>query len=165
MTEKEMKRLSRADLLEMLIRQSTELEDTKKKLAEAEAALEKRDIMIDKAGSIAEASLQLNGIFEAAQAACQQYTENIRLLSQRQETACARMERESRETAERLVVEAQRKAEDMDRETKVQCAEMLERARVESQSYWNEVSQKLKAFYEEHAGLQELLARFPGAKM
>ncbi len=76
MTEKELKRLSRADLLEMLIDQSKELQETREKLEKAEAQLKKREIAIRNAGSIAEASLILNGVFEAAQAACNEYMEN-----------------------------------------------------------------------------------------
>ena len=68
MTDNDVKKLSRKDLLEMLIDQSREIESLRAKLSEAEAALKKREIAIDKAGSIAEASLLLNGVFEAAQA-------------------------------------------------------------------------------------------------
>ena len=77
MTEKELRRLSRVDLLEMLIAQSTELQECKEKLEAAEEALKNREIAVRKAGSIAEASLVLNGVFEAADRACQQYIENI----------------------------------------------------------------------------------------
>ena len=62
MKEKELKRLSRADLLEMLIDQSKELQEVREKLQQAEAELEKREIAISNAGSIAEASLMLNGV-------------------------------------------------------------------------------------------------------
>ena len=109
MTEKELRRLSRADLLEMLIDQSVELEETKKKLAAAEEALASRVIEINSAGSIAEAALRLNGVFEAAQAACDQYVRNISLLNERSEMICRRMEQESREKADRLLEETRRK--------------------------------------------------------
>ena len=85
MTEKELKRLSRADLLEMLIDQSREMEMLRQRLEAAEAALARREIIIGSAGSIAEASLKLNGIFEAAQAACEQYIDNVRMLNERQD--------------------------------------------------------------------------------
>ena len=114
MTEKELKRLTRADLLEMLIAQSEELRQVKERLKIAEAALANRVIEIDNAGSIAEASLRLNGVFEAAQAACEQYTENIRLLSERSQLVCRRMEEESREQAERLLEQTRRRCEEME---------------------------------------------------
>ena len=72
MTDKELKRLSRGELLEMLIQQSKELERLRKQLDAAESALQNREIAITNAGSIAEAALQLNGVVTAAQDACQQ---------------------------------------------------------------------------------------------
>ena len=78
MTRKELRRLSRAELLEMLIQQEEELNACKEQLARAQAELESRQIKISNAGSIAEAALQLSGIFEAAQRACELYTANIR---------------------------------------------------------------------------------------
>ena len=78
MTEKELRRLSRMDLLEMLLEQSKEVERLQQELAEARQQLEERRIMTEEAGSIAEAALRINRVFEAAQAAADQYLENIR---------------------------------------------------------------------------------------
>lgn len=158
MTESDLKKLSRADLLELLIAQSEELQATQAKLAAAEAALQKRELTINTAGSIAEASLQLSGIFEAAQESCAHYIENIRLLSQRQSAVCAQLERESREKALAILGEASRNCETMESETKVRCSEMLAKAKAESQSYWDDVSGKLDAYYQQHTGLRELLS-------
>lgn len=116
MTEKELRRLSRADLLEMLIAQSEELREVKERLAAAETALASRVIEINTAGSIAEASLRLNGVFDAAQAACEQYVENVRLLHERSQLVCRRMEKESREQAERLLEETRRRCALMEAE-------------------------------------------------
>ena len=147
MTENELRKLSRSNLLQMLLDQSKELEALKQKFAAAEAALRDKQIIIDEAGSIAEASLQLNGVFAAAQAACQQYTDNIAHLSQRQEAICAQMESESRKRAERIVAEAQAKSD-----------EMIHNAKVQSQQYWDTVFEKLQAFTREHAELRSLLS-------
>ena len=57
MKEKDLRRLSRADLLEMLIDESKEVQILREKLEKAEAELKKREIAIQNAGSIAEASL------------------------------------------------------------------------------------------------------------
>ena len=77
MTEKELKRLSRAELLELLLAQTEENEKLKKRLQAAEAALSDRKIIMEKAGTMAEAALKLNGVFEAADRAARQYLENI----------------------------------------------------------------------------------------
>ncbi len=77
MTDKELKKLKRSDLLEMLITQSKEVDSLKKQLQEAQEKLEKRDIAISSAGSIAEAALGVNQIFELAQKTADQYLENV----------------------------------------------------------------------------------------
>ena len=76
MTEKELRRLSRAELLEMLLAQTEENRQLKKELQEAEEALEDRRIAIEESGTMAEAALRLNGVFEVADRAVQQYLEN-----------------------------------------------------------------------------------------
>lgn len=78
MTDKELKKLSRAELLEMLIEQSKEVASLKQQLQEANEKLEDKKIKIENAGSIAEAALQLSGVFEAAQKAADLYLGNIK---------------------------------------------------------------------------------------
>lgn len=157
MTEKDLRRLNRAELLEMLVDQSRELQDLREKLAEAETALENREISITEAGSIAEASLILNGVFDAAQHACDQYIENIRQLSEKQASICARLEMESREKADQILAEAEENRITMEAETKAHCEDLVRKAEQESKKYWDDVSDKLEVFYEAHAGLRELL--------
>lgn len=77
MTDKELRRLSRSELLELLIAQMEETERLRQSLEEAEAALANRRIIVAQAGTLAEAALQMNGVFEAADRAARQYLENI----------------------------------------------------------------------------------------
>lgn len=161
MTERELKRLSRADLLEMLIEQTSRVQELEGQLDQANKILEQRDIAIDEAGSIADAALKLNGVFEAAQAASAQYLENIRTLSERQELVCAKREEESLRRSEEMIEKAELESAALEEETKIRCAEMVAKAKAESQAYWVQVSQRLEAFYAEHAGLKELLQSMP----
>ena len=156
MTKNELKKLSRTDLLEMLLDQSKKVEALQKKLDESEKALHNKEIMINRAGSIAEASLQLSGIFEAAQRACQQYTENIQKLSTRQEDICRQMEVESQAQADRLISETKKECERMLAETKKQCEEMITRAKGEVQSDGTDASENTENFNRNHLELQEL---------
>lgn len=84
MTAKELRRLSRRELMELLLAQSRELKELQSKYDAAEQALEDKTIAISQAGSIAEAALALSGIFEAAEEACHQYTRNVAALCQKQ---------------------------------------------------------------------------------
>lgn len=101
MTAKELKRLRRSDLLEMLLELSKENQGLRKQLAEAEKKLEDRTILIEQSGSLAEAALRLNRIFEDAQAACQQYEQNVR-------QRCAQMEEQTRCRCEAMMDGAHR---------------------------------------------------------
>ena len=87
MTDQELKKLRRSDLLELLIAQEKENERLRSQVEQLEKRLADRAIDLEQAGSIAEAALRLNGVFQAAQAAADQYLENIRRLSEGPETA------------------------------------------------------------------------------
>ena len=139
MTEKELRRLSRTDLLELLLAQRRENEQLRCVLDQTQAQLADRTIKIDKAGSIAEASLQLSGIFNAAQDSCQYYLDNIRLLSERQSQICQQMEQETREKCDRMIAEAELKTQ--------QC--------------WDNCSAKIRQLVESFEGLQQVMALYP----
>ncbi len=72
----------------MLLEQSREVERLQQELQQAQSQLESRKLAIEQLGSIAEASLQLSGIFEAAQRAADQYLENAQLRSAEIEAEC-----------------------------------------------------------------------------
>ena len=146
MTEKEMRRLSRGDLLEIMVKQGEMIESLQAELAKAKEALNCRDIDVENAGSIAEASLKLNGIFQSAEDAAKQYLENIEKLQARQEEQCAKIEAESREEADRII-----------RDAKNESVIIIERARLESLSYWESVREKMEQLIESNTALQRVL--------
>lgn len=157
MTDRELKKLNRRDLMQLLLDQSKEMQDLRTKLAATEAALQDKTLKISQAGSIADAALQLNGVFEAAQEACQQYTLNIQKLSRDQDALCAQMEAENRARANAILAQAQQQKADMERETKEKCDAMLAQAKEASQRYWDEVSAKLQMLTDTSADLRRLL--------
>lgn len=133
MTEKELSKLRRGEMLEMLVSQAKEIERLKWELDIANKSLKEREITIDNAGSIAEAALQINGVFEAAQKAAEQYLENIENRSRRQEETCAELEEKSRQDAEKLLAEVKNNCEVMEQqcekkleETNYQCEEQIQ---------------------------------------
>ena len=135
MTDKELRRLSRSDLLELLLVQRKENEQLRCILDQTQAQLADRTIRLDNVGSIAEASLQLSGIFEAAQDSCQYYLDNIKLMNDQQTAICQQMENETKEKCERMVEEAERKA----------------------QACWENCSAKIKQLVDSFTGLQQAM--------
>lgn len=77
MTDKELRKLNRSELLEILINLSQENDNLRSQIQTMENELSERQLKIDQAGSIAEAALQVNHVFEDAQKAAEQYLENV----------------------------------------------------------------------------------------
>lgn len=70
---KELRKLSRADLLEMLLQQSRQMQLLEKERTELREKLNEQNLEIQNSGSLAEAALRLNGVFQAADQAAEQY--------------------------------------------------------------------------------------------
>ena len=103
MTEKDLKKLNRYQLLEMLIVQTDRADKLQAKLHIAEKQLEKQELQISSLGSIAEASLQLKGVFQAAQDAADMYIDAAKKRAQEIEDA-------AHKKAAEILVQAQAQA-------------------------------------------------------
>ena len=79
MTSRELRKESRAGLLEILLAQSREIDCLKAEVASLNEKLEEKELIMSRSGSIAEASLELNRVFEAAQLAADQYVRSIQM--------------------------------------------------------------------------------------
>ena len=77
-SDKDLTKLKRKDLLEIMLAQGREIDRLRKQNAELEAKLASREIEFSEVGSLAEASLKITGIFEDAEEAAVAYLENIR---------------------------------------------------------------------------------------
>jgi len=73
--EKDLKKLNRYQLLELLLIQTERADSLQSRVEELEKQLQNQEIKISSLGSIAEASLQIQGVFEAAQKAADMYIE------------------------------------------------------------------------------------------
>lgn len=92
--QKDIKRMSRRDLLELLVLQSKKIDELQLELDKAKELLESKQIMISDVGSIAEATLKLNNVFEVAQKAADQYLENIKRIECDQEKIRLKLEKD-----------------------------------------------------------------------
>jgi len=144
---KRLQKLNRRELLEILVEQSEKIETLERQLADAAAALKDKKIAITESGSIAEAALKLNAVFQSADNAVSQYMENIEKLSGAQEKICAQREAESQRKASAIIAEAKRKSETMIAEAKQQ-----------SQAYWDEVNMKVSSLLTAQKEFQQLIS-------
>ena len=77
MTDKQIKHLSRKELLEMLIEQEKENVRLESEIERLKGELEAKRTIYMESGSLAEAALKLSGIFEAADYAAKIYLESL----------------------------------------------------------------------------------------
>ena len=107
-SEKELKKLTRLELLELMVVQSREIDRLKGALEEATRELEDRRVKVEISGTLAEASIALSGVMDRAQAAADLYLENVR---QRADEEADRIVRRADEEAERIVKQARERSE------------------------------------------------------
>ena len=154
MTDKEFKRLSRAQLIEIIYQLQLKEEEMIAENQKLKAELEDRRIRMQEAGNIAEAVLQINKVMQTAQNAAEQYLEEISAM--RDETASARQSvfadaqqevaqivakaqqeaaqiiAQAQQESSKIVAEAQQEASQIIAEAQQQAAEILEQVQQEA---------------------------------
>lgn len=133
MTDRELRKLRREDLLQILIDQQRQNDEMAQALKRSEAALQDKRIAIQEAGSVAEATLRLHGVFEAAQAAADDYAAQCR---ERAEALQAQAQAEAdraRRQADDIVANARREAD-----------RILSQARAEAEKLLSEAEKQAK---------------------
>ena len=102
MTDKEFKRLGRAQLIEIIYQLQLELDKVNEEKQALEKKLADKRLYLSNAGNIAEAALQINDCFRSAQNAAEQYLNEIKAI--REETEAQRQQ---------ILAQAQTEAETM----------------------------------------------------
>lgn len=113
MTDRELRRLSRQELVELLYQKEKENQELRRALTEAQEALHDRELHLRKAGSIAEAALALNEVFERAQAAADDYLRNLYAAGEQLEQQRRELLAETEEQCRRRMAEAEEQHEQL----------------------------------------------------
>lgn len=141
MTDKQLSKLNRRELLEILVEQEKENVELRQALESAKAqALNIKPLT--QSSNITEASIALNSAFSTVQAAVNDYLEKYR----NSEEDCKDMIEKAKKESERIINEAVRAAEEKEN-----------KARENSAKFWKELSDKLEKFYSDHRGLRDML--------
>ena len=121
MTDKELRKLRRDDLLQILIDQQKQIDALKAELQLSKEALNNRDLAIQESGTLAEAAMKMNGVFDAAQSAADEY---LRQMRKRADEMAAE--------AEKKAAEAQKQADTLVRDARSEAEHILSQARSEA---------------------------------
>ncbi|MCR4795433.1 MULTISPECIES: DivIVA domain-containing protein [Ruminococcus] len=111
MTDKEFKRLKRSDLIYIIYEYQKKQEELIKENEELREKLKEKDMKISNAGSLAEVSAKLNGLFEAAQQTADDYMKQIENTAAEQaEKRAEAIIQEANEKARKIISEARKSA-------------------------------------------------------
>ena len=127
--------MSRTDLIQLVMEQERSIDALQARIITMERQQRERSFRMKKFGSLAEASLQLNGVFEAAQRAANQYLESAAQLS----AACKQQKQES----DRLLAQTKEQCRKMQEETEALCHQLRESAEMDAKGYWGALEQDL----------------------
>ena len=105
MTEKEFKKLKRGDLVAIIYEYQKKQDALVKENEELKLQLGAKELKIKEAGSIAEAVVRMNSLFETAQKTADDYLEHVKLSV-----------KDAEKKAEEIIAEAKKKAEEIVRE-------------------------------------------------
>lgn len=151
--ENNLKKLSRADLIEIIYR----YQQIEKELTDENALLKKqledRRTKIETAGSIAEASLAIHDVFAAAQKAADQYVDEVK-------DSVANV----KQTTDKMILDAQHKADAIRSEAEEECSELrlrtkmdCDRMREQAESLCVEIKRRIREALKAQETLRMLL--------
>ena len=108
MTDREFKRLSRSQLIEVIYQLQLQIDKLNEDNKALEEALNDKRLRIGNAGNLAEAALEMNNCFENAQKAADQYLNEIIAIRDETEAERQRILIKARDDAAEIVAEAKR---------------------------------------------------------
>ena len=159
MTEGELKKLNRAELLAMLIAVTQRCEELEIELLDAEEKLDSRDIEISRAGSLAEAALKINKVLEAADQAGAQYLANLQRMYPGDGSVDTSAIMAATASMGQSESETRARCQKIEAETRKRCMEMIENAKRDSQAYWDEVYKRIRRYSETMESLKKSLTK------
>ena len=114
MTDKEFKRLSRAQLIDIIYQFQLQIDTLTEKNQELERELADKRLRLRDAGNIADAALEINDCFRSAQNAAEQYLNEIKAIREETEAERHRILTEARAEAAAIIAGAKKTQGDYD---------------------------------------------------
>ena len=114
MTDKEFKRLSRAQLIEIIYQLQLQIDKLSEQTQELESELKDKRLRLSNAGNIADAALEINNCFRSAQNAAEQYLNEIKAIRKETEAERQRILSQARAEAEAIIAGAKKTQDEND---------------------------------------------------
>ena len=114
MTDKEFKRLSRAQLIDIIYQFQLQIDKLTEQNQELERELADKRLRLRNAGNIADAALEINDCFRSAQNAAEQYLSEIQTIREETEAERQMILSQARAEAEAIIAGAKKSQGDYD---------------------------------------------------
>ena len=114
MTDKEFKRLSRAQLIDIIYQLQLQMDKLNEEKQELASKLADKRSRLSNAGNIAEAALEINDCFRSAQNAAEQYLNEIKAIREETEAERQRILAQAQAEAEAIIASAKKTHGDYD---------------------------------------------------
>lgn len=114
MTDKEFKRLSRAQLIDIIYQLQVEIDKLNEEKQDLENELADKRLRLSNAGNIAQAALEINDCFRSTQNAAEQYLNEIKALREEAEAERQRILARAQAEADAIIADAKKTRCDYD---------------------------------------------------
>ena len=114
MTDKEFKRLSRAQLIDIIYQLQLQIDKLNEEKQLLEGELTDKRLRLSNAGNIADAAVEINNCFRSAQNAAEQYLNEIKAIREETEAERQRILTEAQAEAAAIIAGAQKTQGDYD---------------------------------------------------
>ena len=114
MTDKEFKKLTRAQLIDIIYQFQLQIDKLTEQNQELERELADKRLRLSDAGNIADAALEINNCFRSAQNAAEQYLNEIKIIREEAEAQRQRILSEAQAEAEAIIAGAKKTRSEYD---------------------------------------------------
>ena len=121
MISKDIKTLSRKELVDIIYQLKKNEEQLQGKIAELEEALQDKRMRLSVAGSIAEAAMTVTNVFSTAQVTADLYLQEIACMKAEAGAECAKLVEEAKQSAAQILSEGMKKQAELDAQYEATC--------------------------------------------
>lgn len=144
MAGKELRHMSRGELIDVIYALKKQQEELAAENEELRQQLSQRELKLQKAGSIAEAAMSLNQVFEAAQQAADQYLQSVYANCGDAEEMAKGILADANAQAQKALEEARRQSEALlsqaraeKAQTEQECKDLRQKTEEETKARWD----------------------------
>ena len=151
MTDKEFKRLNRAQLIDIIYQFQLKIDTLTEQKQELERELADKRLRLNNAGNIADAALEINDCFRSAQNAAEQYLNEIKAIREETEAQRHRILSETQEQRERVLSETQEERQRIIAEAQAEAEVIIAGSKKARDDYDAAIETILKEYGQSHS--------------